>query len=212
MFIPFNNFSPKKISKTVFSEKQNTKNNYLIKLLDTTTTKNIGKDFIYNKPIFNGSSLRKSFFYNRFFDIKSLDFLPEKATLFLSDRQNYRIINFTDNVTKNHINILFISVVRYHSFIFLKTFMRFVLWSLNVPKHRLVFLWLRLFFKNLVKLGFVKNVSIKIKGKLAVTGNKRTRPFYIKYGVFSSTDNINLTSFVVRTPTGVMNFLIKCTF
>lgn len=81
-----------------------------------------------------------------------------------------------------------------------------------VPKHKHVFLWIRLFLKDLVKKKLIKNIIFKIKGKLAVTGNKRTRTFVINYGVFNSTDIYFYNNFLIRTQTGVLNFFLKYTF
>lgn len=56
-----------------------------------------------------------------------------------------------------------------------------ILWQVPVPKHRFLFLFIRKFCKKLYFFGsshlLLKSVGFFFKGKLSVTGNKRTRTF-----------------------------------
>ena len=177
----------------------------------------------FNTPLFfkthkqTSSFLKKFNFLKPYFFQNNEDFyintFVSNKVIFITNNQKplYRIKFFNKNVRNNHINLL-LYTLSVKNFVFLKSFLKFMLWSIAVPKHKFVFLWLRSVFKILVKQRVYKNIFIKIKGKLAVTGNKRTRPFYIKYGVLDSTENVVVENFTIRTTTGLLNFLIKFSY
>lgn len=67
---------------------------------------------------------------------------------------------------------------------------------------------------NKVKFN-VTSISLLIKGKLSVTGNKRTRTFKVNYGPNSSTkinSKVRHTYFTVRTVTGVLGLTLSITY
>lgn len=111
-----------------------------------------------------------------------------------------------------------------NSLIFLNCEKRFkfllsrLFWNLKVTDHKFILLWLRRVFKYVYsrKERFsVKGLSVLIKGKLGVTGNKRTRTFKVNYGPNSSTKivaNTHTSYFTVRTTTGVIGFTTSITY
>lgn len=91
-------------------------------------------------------------------------------------------------------------------------------WNMKVTDHRFILLWLRRVYKDVYANKHLYNIlglSIFIKGKLGVTGNKRTRTFKLNYGPNSSTNKTSKTLvdyFTVRTNTGVVGFTLSITY
>nr|QCU82607.1 ribosomal protein S3b [Pseudourostyla cristata] len=94
-----------------------------------------------------------------------------------------------------------------------------VLHKISFWKHRLFFHYLRYLFKNFFLPIFtelnVKGIKFKLKGKISVTGNARTRTIFCKIGKVShSTYNNKILQSLdlIRTFTGVMGLQIWLIF
>lgn len=99
----------------------------------------VNKKFFYNNPFTHNSEQTSRNLYNSFLDETNYYDSDPSYKSFSSLHRNYRLTKFTDNVSRKHIDMLFLSVRSFNNFIFMKSFLRFILWSLNVPKHRAVF-------------------------------------------------------------------------
>lgn len=198
--------------KYSFSQTQRKKKSSLLlrsNIKDRFYSPKSASDYIYRRSKYKYDKSYKNestnaVHYSRFFQ--------NSGGLIKNQKIFHKILPFIFGLQRSPINSLFFSIALKKSWVFLKSFLRFVLWALPVPKHKFIFMWMRFFFKNLIQVGYLKNVLVKVKGKIAVTGNKRTRPFYIKYGSFHSTDTYIINSFVVRTPTGLLNVLVRGSF
>ena len=142
------------------------------------------------------------------------------------------IINYYKNYLKSTIFKVFNSIYRYFilkyflkekdyidtlfCLIYQKSIIKFVflvrlLFSqVPVPKHRIMYNFFRQTFKKIYtyysKKKLVNSVFFMFKGKLSVTGNKRTRTFKGAYG-FVKIPKFFLNEFVILpTTTGVVGF------
>jgi len=110
------------------------------------------------------------------------------------------------------------SIWKHNSWVFFKSFIRLLLWSVPVPRHRSIFFWNRLFFKYLAKYHqkkFVKGLGYRIKGKIAATGDKRKSILYKKYGYGNANTlslNMSCFSFLIRTTSGALNMTVFITY
>jgi len=100
----------------------------------------------------------------------------------------------------------------------LKILFHRLFWNTKITNHRFIALWLRrvikLVYVNKIKFN-ITSISLLIKGKLSVTGNKRTRTFKVNYGPNSSTkinSKVRHTYFTVRTVTGVLGLTLSITY
>ena len=94
-----------------------------------------------------------------------------------------------------------------------------MLYRMSFWKYRLIFRYLRyvvrvLFRPYFADLGF-KGLKIKLKGKISIAGNGRTRTLMYRVGQTSNAtfDNrVNYTLTLVHTFTGVLGFQLWCYF
>lgn len=89
-------------------------------------------------------------------------------------------------------------------------YLQFIMLRMPVPKHRLVFLWLKYFLRDIWarQKTLIKGFSVILKGKLGVTGNKRKRKLSYVFGFGNSTnfkDKVTTQEGLIRTVTGVVN-------
>lgn len=121
--------------------------------------------------------------------------------------------NFNLPVTVALNSLIFLNCGRRFKFLLFRLF-----WNLKVTDHKFILLWLRRVCKYIYankKQFNISGLSFLIKGKLGVTGNKRTRTFKVNYGSNSSTKIISNTCsnyFTVRTTTGVIGFTSSITY
>ena len=152
---------------------------------------------------------------------KALPLLNQNLQVFkkhLVFKKNYPKPTFYKNasrlpVTSSLNSLIFLNCNRKFVFLLSRLF-----WNLKVTDHKFILLWLRRVCKYIYshkKQFSVKGLSILVKGKLGVTGNKRTRTFKVNYGPNSSTKIISNTCsnyFTIRTTTGVIGLTTSITY
>ena len=97
-----------------------------------------------------------------------------------------------------------------HNFKKFSFLLKLLFFQIPVPKHRFLLLFFRRIFRKFYlvfsKVKLVTSVSFLFKGKLSVTGNKRTRRFKKLFGYIKLPNNYLNHFTIIRTNTGVIGF------
>lgn len=165
------------------------------------------------------NNFKKNNFNNIYFFIRILKYLK------LSDRKIKILKSLLTNkiignlLTLNNIKNIIITVIYYNSWSYLKYLIRILMWQIKVNKHKSIFFFLKSLFKILYfkykNLISIKSIGYKLKGKLAVTGNKRKRTLLNYYGYntfFRIDNNIFYEHFLIRTSTGILSIYFYISF
>ena len=112
---------------------------------------------------------------------------------------------------------IFNQITLYYSFKGLHTYLQYVMVCLPVPKHRILFLWLKYFLRDVwfFQKKSIIGMSVTFKGKLGVTGNKRKRKLTYFYGFGNSTNfttNVISEEHIIKTFTGAIGVKTSLVF